>query len=92
MLQEALTNALKHAHARNVRVGLGYEEEVVILSVVDDGQGLDVPDSAALSQAKGIGILGMRERLELLGGSLEIQSSPGEGTHLKAYVPWRKAS
>ncbi|MEJ2353455.1 MAG: PAS domain S-box protein [Anaerolineales bacterium] len=87
VLQEALTNVLKHAQARKVRVGLGYDGDVITLSVSDDGQGLDADDARGLSHAKGIGILGMRERLELLGGDLEIRSRPGEGVHLKAWVP-----
>ena len=87
VLQEALTNVLKHAQARNVWVRLGYVAEVITLSVSDDGQGLDAADAGGLAHPKGIGILGMRERLELLGGDLEIRSRPGEGTHLKAWVP-----
>jgi PAS domain S-box-containing protein len=87
VLQEALTNVLKHAQARKVRVGLGYDGEVITLSVMDDGQGFETSDAAGAAHPKGIGILGMRERLELLGGDLEIRSRPGEGVHLKAWVP-----
>jgi PAS domain S-box-containing protein len=87
VLQEALTNMLKHAKARKVRVVLGYDGEVITLSVSDDGQGMHALDASGLAHSKGIGILGMRERLELLGGGLEIRSRPGEGTHLKAWVP-----
>jgi signal transduction histidine kinase len=92
VLQEALTNVIKHAQARNVRVGLGYDGEAITLSVIDDGQGLGVLDATGLTHPKGIGILGMRERLELLGGGLEIRSRPRDGTHLKAWVPWKQFS
>ncbi|MEJ2263978.1 MAG: PAS domain S-box protein [Anaerolineales bacterium] len=91
VLQEALTNVLKHARARIVRVALGYDGAMVTLSISDDGQGLDVTDGTAHPHPKGIGILGMQERLELLGGRLEIRSSPSEGTRLDAHVPWKKA-
>jgi len=85
-LQEALTNVAKHAHASRVWVVLGGDAETVSLSVEDDGQGFEV--QARMS--KGIGLLGMRERLGLLGGQLEIESQPGQGARLTAYVPLEK--
>jgi two-component system sensor kinase FixL len=87
VLQEALTNILKHARAKNVQVALVFDGEGITLSVGDDGQGIPPPDSAASSDPQGIGITGMRERLELLGGKLVIKSRLGKGTHLNAYIP-----
>jgi two-component system NarL family sensor kinase len=59
------------------------------LSVADDGQGFDVSTEVSVSrQPRGMGLLGMRERLELLGGRLEIKSQPGQGTRLIACAPW----
>ncbi len=91
-LQEALTNVAKHAHANQVRVALGYDAGKVSLSVEDDGQGFDKQAwTSTSSQNRGIGLLGMEERLALLGGRLEIESRPGQGTHLVAEVPWKEA-
>jgi signal transduction histidine kinase len=70
--QEALTNVRRHAKARSVRVRLAYAAESVSLSVSDDGQGSADPK-------KGFGLLGMRERVELLGGNFEVRTSPNAG-------------
>ncbi len=82
-VQEALTNVLKHAQAGESKVILDYKEETIVLYVEDDGKGFDQD-----SPTKGIGLLGMQERLDLLGGRLEIKSEPRKGTRLTAYVPW----
>ncbi len=87
-LQEALTNIAKHAQASQVRVGLRCDAETVSLSVEDDGRGFD--EQIGMSEA-GIGLLGMRERLEVLGGKLEIESGAGQGTRLRARIPVQKA-
>ena len=86
-LQEALTNVAKHAHANQVRAMLYCDAEMVSLAVEDDGQGFEV--QARMSA--GIGLLGMQERIELLGGRLEIESRPGQGTRLTAHIPLQKA-
>jgi signal transduction histidine kinase len=87
-VQEALTNVAKHANARRVRVSADGEPGEVRISVTDDGQGFDVPSRLmAVGDSPGIGLLDMRERLELLGGELEIISQPGQGTRLVARVP-----
>jgi signal transduction histidine kinase len=88
VLQEALTNVAKHAHANHVWVALRCDADTLSLSVEDDGQGFDVPSEISVArQPRGIGLVGMRERLELLGGRLEIKSQPSHGTHLVAYAP-----
>jgi signal transduction histidine kinase len=84
LLQEALTNVAKHARANRVQVALRNDAQEICLSVQDDGQGFD--EQSMLS--RGIGLLGMRERLALLGGWLEIESYPGQGTRLVAHIPW----
>jgi len=86
-LQEALTNVIRHAQASQVSVALRCGARTVTLSVEDDGRGFD---KQALVSG-GIGLLGMRERLELVGGRLEIESQPGQGTRLTARVPLEKA-
>jgi PAS domain S-box-containing protein len=87
-LQEALTNVAKHAWASQVCVTLRYDAETVSLSVEDDGRGFDKQARlSVLGWPMGIGLLGMQERLESLGGRLEIESQPGQGTRLMAYLP-----
>ena len=85
LLQEALTNVARHAQAHEVQVVLSYDDEKLSLRVADDGRGFNGQGDAA-AQMKGIGLLGMQERLELLSGWLEIESKPGQGTTLTAYV------
>jgi PAS domain S-box-containing protein len=88
VLQEALTNVAKHAHANHAWVTLRCDADTLSLSVADDGQGFDVSTEVSVSrQPRGMGLLGMRERLELLGGRLEIKSQPGQGTRLAACAP-----
>jgi signal transduction histidine kinase len=91
VLQEALTNVAKHAHARRVQVALERDADLISLSVQDDGQGFD-PQAilSPVGRPAGIGLLGMQDRLELLGGGLEIDSQPDRGTRLFAYVPWEE--
>ena len=86
--QEAFANALKHARAKQVRVTLGLDGGVITLSVEDDGIGFDLGEQAAgREQGWGIGLAGIKDRLQLLGGRLEIVSCPGEGARLVARVP-----
>jgi signal transduction histidine kinase len=81
-VQEALTNVVKHAHAHEAHVSLRRETDRITLSVKDNVTGFDLTNTT-----KGVGLLGMEERLGLLGGKLEIRSSKRYGTHLKAIIP-----
>ncbi len=91
-LQEALTNVTKHAQATAVWVKLSASGHTVNLMVKDNGRGFDHQSwLTAESQLKGIGLLGMRERLEVLGGWLEIKSQPGQGTCLIAHLPRKRS-
>ena len=87
-LQESLANVAKHAMATRVRVELSHNADAVSLMVEDDGRGF-IPGRPATGagQSKGIGLLGMEERFELLGGRLKVESRPGQGTRLVAQVP-----
>jgi signal transduction histidine kinase len=91
-LQEALTNVAKHAAAREVTVTIRRDAELLRLCVVDDGRGFggDAPAADGV-WSTGIGILGMKERLEVLGGRLEIESRRGRGTRITALVPFEEA-
>lgn len=82
--QEALNNASKHAQASTVLLRLVARDGRMQLQVVDDGRGCD-PEQALRSGGSGLG--GMRERLRLYGGGLELHSAPGAGTRLRAIVP-----
>lgn len=86
-LQEALTNAAKHARASRVRVRLEAHPGAARLAVEDDGAGFDAARALGGAEAGGLGLVGMRERIELLEGRLEIRSAPGAGTVIAAVVP-----
>ena len=85
--QEAIANARRHADARSVSVTLTYFDDTVALDVIDDGRGFDPAAVAAPGPSGGHGLRGMRERAERLSGSLEIESSPGEGTAIALSLP-----
>lgn len=88
ILQEALTNAADHAQATQVRIQLDCAEGVLRLTVEDNGRGFPLRNRRANQKGlSGLGLLGMKERLELLNGRLEIDSAPGRGTRLVAYIP-----
>lgn len=87
--QEGLNNAVKHAGARSVLLRLVARDGALRLQVADDGRGCD-PQVAVRSGGSGLG--GMRERLRLYDGRLELHSMPGEGTRLRAVVPLGLAS
>lgn len=89
-LQEALTNVARHAEATHVRVVLRFEASNLELSVYDNGKGFETTAAAFHNRQAGIGLLGMRERLALLGGVLAIKSVTGQGTCLTATVPWQE--
>jgi signal transduction histidine kinase len=85
--QEALTNVHKHARAGAVNVTLTYIEDRVVIDVLDDGDGFDpavVRATVGAQDEGGFGLIGMRERIEQLGGKLVVESTPGEGTAIVA--------
>lgn len=89
-VQEALANVRKHARAGQVAVTLSYMGDLVVLDVQDDGVGFDpaeVQAPPAVDAHGGFGLAAMRERLEQLGGTLLVESAPGEGTTLVVEVP-----
>jgi signal transduction histidine kinase len=86
--QEAITNILRHASATEVEMRLTTEGDTLLLSIKDDGTGFDL--AAARQRAlvgKSIGILGMEERAGLVGGTVEMHSAPGAGTHILVRFP-----
>ena len=87
--QEAVINAVRHAHSKSIRIVLIEESEDWILMVIDDGQGMeDVPE---LYAQQGFGLANMRERAETIGGHFEIQSRVGLGTQVIVRLPRPKS-
>lgn len=86
IVQESLTNVARHAAASDVRIDLRYIEDEkdprLVLSITDNGKGTE-PDM----RGRGLGLIGMRERIEALGGSFTIRSAPGEGMTIEATIP-----
>ena len=82
--QEALTNVLRHAGAGQVSVLLQYHDAQAVLIIEDDGKGFDVEEAFGRGR---LGLLGIRERAEMLGGLFTIESSPGNGTTIYVAVP-----
>ena len=90
--QEGLSNVRRHARAGRVNLTLSYIDDVVALDVQDDGDGFDTGRIAALeAQLAGVGLKTMRERVEELGGTLVVESTPGEGTTVAATLPSQTA-
>lgn len=85
--QEALTNAVRHAAPTEVTIRLVAEGSTIQLSLADDGCGFDPNAVGAATEGDGFGLVGMRERAALLGGSLEIESRPHAGTQVIVRVP-----
>jgi two-component system sensor histidine kinase UhpB len=93
VVQEAINNIARHAAARRVDIYLYCDDEQIAVDVEDDGVGFDLLElSASPDTQRGLGLLGMQERVELLGGDLEISTSPGNGTRLHIRVPYRERS
>lgn len=86
VVQESLANVAKHAGATHVRLEVQEGDGELTLLVADDGAGFD-----RRSPSGGFGLRGMRERVALAGGTLEVASSPGRGTTVRAVLPWRRA-
>jgi signal transduction histidine kinase len=88
IVQEALTNVLKHARAGRVSVILEHRHDQLLTIVEDDGRGFDTQAVRSLpGEGHGLGLLGMQERVALVGGNLNIESEPGAGTTLVIRIP-----
>jgi signal transduction histidine kinase len=105
VVQEAINNIARHAAARNVDINLNLSNGDAQVSIMDDGIGFDLTelsveaieeidskDQVLPATTRGLGLLGMQERIELLGGDLEISSEPGNGTQIHIRVPIKERS
>ncbi len=91
IVQEALTNVVMHAKATLVRVGVLYGTEDVTLVVEDDGCGFD-PATLATGPRSGLGLTGIVARAQHLGADLQIESTPGWGTRVRAHIPYERVA
>jgi len=87
VVQEALTNATKHAKASRVWIRIGQKNRMLQCSIEDDGAGFDVQAVRSDCERRGLGLTGMQERLHAIGGTLSIESAPGRGTKLLIQLP-----
>lgn len=83
ILQESLTNVMRHAQAHTVELNLSLSDGVLCMSIADDGQGFDQSHERPAS----FGLVGMRERVLIMGGRLHLDSTLGEGTTLRIFIP-----
>jgi signal transduction histidine kinase len=90
IVQEALTNVVRHAQATSVRIRVRFGAESLELQVSDNGRGFD-PRPIGARERPAWGLLGMEERATLLGGTTSIRSHPGEGTQVEVSVPYTDA-
>lgn len=90
VLQEAVTNAVRHARASEVRVAVRLARDGVVALVRDDGRGFEPAEVER--RAAGLGLVGMRERIRYVGGTVTVDSSPGRGTSVLVHVPWTVAA
>lgn len=86
IVQEALTNVVKHANANRVEVVVCREDGRVSASVIDDGAGFNL-ESMRHSRERGLGLFGMQERVGLVGGSFQVTTQPGQGTGIVITIP-----
>jgi two-component system nitrate/nitrite sensor histidine kinase NarX len=87
IIQEALTNVRKHAHAQHARVSLGRRGARLVVSIEDDGQGFDMDAVLTKQNKKNFGLTTMQERAEGIGGLLDVQTQIGGGTRISVSVP-----
>ena len=85
--QAALTNVAQHAHASRVKVSIRKLPEAVRMDITDDGQSFEVERVLRAKRNRHLGLLGMRERVEMVGGVLRVESTPGQGTTIRAQIP-----
>jgi signal transduction histidine kinase len=90
--QDALTNVARHAKASRVDVTIRKETKSIVMEVKDDGNALQAQRLLLSGGSKGLGLLGMRERVEMVGGSFEIETTPGKGTRITARIPVSKTT
>jgi signal transduction histidine kinase len=87
IVQEAFTNIAKHAHATRIHISLQRSQRVVVMSILDNGVGLDAAVISAPEFRQGLGVVNMRERAQAFGGEFELETGPAGGTEVIVRVP-----
>jgi two-component system sensor histidine kinase DegS len=88
VIQEAVTNITRHAGAKNTSISLQFKRSMIRVSIKDDGKGFDVEEAiTSRDRPRGLGLLGMKERVELAKGTLSIRSRAGYGTQISIEIP-----
>jgi signal transduction histidine kinase len=85
--QETMSNVARHAQATKVLVQVGLESGKIHIEIEDDGKGFDPGEAARREKRRSWGLMGIRERAEILGGTAKIDSSPGQGTRVQVWIP-----
>ncbi|MCX6865110.1 MAG: sensor histidine kinase, partial [Verrucomicrobia bacterium] len=88
--QEALNNVARHAKASQVEVSIKYLDGIIHMDIKDDGQGFDADGKSNPKQHNRLGLIGMRERVEMVGGTFRVESTPGNSTTVHVEIPAEK--
>jgi len=88
---EALTNVARHANATHAELTIQSLDHVIHMDVTDDGRGFEMNGNSCARKHNRLGLLGMRERTEMIGGSFQVESSPGQSTRVRVRIPERSA-
>jgi len=92
IVQEALNNVGRHAHATRAKVQLEFADAAVVLTIEDDGRGFAVDQVLGVQpERRAWGLLGVQERVSLVGGKFKVDSAPGHGTKMTVEIPVSKA-
>lgn len=89
VIQEALTNIARHSNAKNALISIKFAKDDISVNISDDGSGFDFDSIInSIKGTRGLGLLGMKERIEFMGGELIIKSQPGQGTEISIVIPF----
>jgi signal transduction histidine kinase len=88
---EALNNVASHAHASRAEVNIGKQRDCICMEIKDDGKSFSVERILHARKNKRLGLLGMRERVEMVGGTFCVKSAPGQGTTIRVEIPLDKS-
>ena len=87
--QEALNNVVRHAHADQVKLSINKLPGAIRMEISDNGKSFQVEKTMHSKSYKRLGLVGMQERVEMHGGTLSIESRPGQGTTVRAEIPFK---
>lgn len=89
--QEALNNVARHARATRVTLSITERANAIVMEIADDGKSIGAPRTLLSKSTKRLGLIEMRERIEMIGGTLAIESCPGRGTTIRTEIPFKPA-